>query len=141
MTVPFLACMIAAAGWYNLPPRVLPSILAVEGGQLGSVSHNKNGSDDLGPMQVNSRWVPVLARIVRQPQTVVRQRLIDEPCFDIAAAGAILRAELDEAHGDLMVAVGWYHSHTPERSAWYRGRVVRAAERMFGSHCQRTGCR
>ena len=37
MAVPFLACMVAAAAWYHLPPRVLPSIQAVEGGRPGLV--------------------------------------------------------------------------------------------------------
>src|SRR3954468_24175591 len=99
--------MGAPAAWCHLPPRVLPSILAVEGGRAGLISHNEDGSDDLGPMQVNSRWVPALAAIGGLPHPVVRQRLIDEPCFNIAAAGAIMRAHLVEAHGDLTVAVGW----------------------------------
>ena len=35
MSVPFLACMAAVAGFYNLPPRVLPSIHQVEEGAIG----------------------------------------------------------------------------------------------------------
>lgn len=32
MAIPFLACMVATAAFYHLPPRVLPAIQAVEGG-------------------------------------------------------------------------------------------------------------
>lgn len=59
MGVPFLACMTAAAAFYHLPPRALPAIHAVEGGAVGVVSHNTNGSDDLGVMQINTIWLPV----------------------------------------------------------------------------------
>jgi soluble lytic murein transglycosylase-like protein len=131
MALPFLACMVAAAAWYHLPPRVLPAIQSVEGGRPGMVSHNTDGSEDLGPMQVNSSWTPRFAALVKQPEPLVRARLIYDPCFNIAAAGAIMRVYLNEAHGDLLVAVGWYHSHTPERSMAYRDQVLRAAERLF----------
>jgi hypothetical protein len=123
--------MVAAAAWYHLPPRVLPSIQAVEGGRPGLISHNKDGSDDFGPMQVNSRWTRPLAQVARLPEPEVRLRLINDPCFNIAAAGAIMRAYLDEAHGDLLLAVSWYHSHTPELGLAYRERVMHAAEALF----------
>ena len=55
MAVPFVACMALVASLYNLPPRVLPSIHAVEGGQIGTVHLNTDGSEDLGFMQVNTR--------------------------------------------------------------------------------------
>jgi soluble lytic murein transglycosylase-like protein len=140
MAVPFLACMVAVAAWYHLPPRVLPSIQAVEGGRAGLVSHNTDASDDFGLMQVNSSWTPKLAQLAKLSEPAVRARLIDDPCFNIAAAGAIMRAYLNEAHGNLLVAVGWYHSHTPARGLAYRVLVLRAAERLFvrgchGGHC------
>lgn len=46
---PLLACPTLAAAFHGLPPRVLASIHAVEGGDLGSVHRNVDGSQDLGP--------------------------------------------------------------------------------------------
>jgi hypothetical protein len=132
MSIPFVACMIAAASLYNLPPRVLPSIQAVEGGQAGLVKFNQNGSADLGPMQVNTIWIRPLARYARMSQDVVVTRLINDPCFNIEAAAAIMQVYLTEAHGDVMVAVGYYHSHTPDRSAAYQAKVTAAAWALFG---------
>jgi hypothetical protein len=63
MAVPFLACMALVASVHHLPPRVLPSIQAVEGGAVGSVSANTDGSSDLGVMQVNTLWLRPLARV------------------------------------------------------------------------------
>lgn len=131
MPVQYLACIALVSAYYQLPPRVLPSIQVVEGGRAGLVSGNTDGSSDLGVMQINTRWVAPLARHTRQPESVVRQRLIDEPCFNIATAGAIMRIYLNEERGDLLRAVGDYHSHTPARNADYQTKVLRAAEQLF----------
>lgn len=131
MSVPFAACMVLAGSLYHLPPRVLPSIQAVEGGTAGLVVFNSNGSADLGPMQVNTIWVRPLARFARMSQEAVVTRLINDPCFNIESAAAIMRVYLTEAHGDLMAAIGYYHSHTPERGAAYQARVMSAAGALF----------
>jgi hypothetical protein len=131
MAIPFLACMLATASYYHLPPRALPAILATEGGEVHVASRNTDGTEDLGPMQVNTIWVPMIARAAGQDAAQTRQRLLDEPCFNIAAAGAILRLELTAARGNLQVAIGHYHSHTPARAAAYRRRVASSAMRLY----------
>lgn len=133
MAVPYLACMALVASIYHLPPRVLPSIQAVEGGQPGSVRTNTNGSQDFGIMQVNSLWLPALAAHTGLTEATVRDRLVNRTCFNIAAAGAIFRLYLDETRGDLMLAVGNYHSHTPVHNAKYQVLVRRAAGQMFAA--------
>jgi hypothetical protein len=132
MPVPYLACMLAVSQFYHLPPRVLPSIQVVEAGQPGTISRNFNGTGDLGVMQVNTIWVPFLARSWHLTPREVAQRLIQEPCFNIVSAGAIMRIYLDEARGDVVRAVGYYHSHTPERASAYQMSVIRASYSLFG---------
>lgn len=131
MAVPYLACMALVASLYDLPPRVLPSIQAVEGGRPGMANRNTNGSEDLGVMQINTLWLPALSRYTGLSEAVVRDRLINQPCFNIAAAGAILRTYLNETRGDLMRAIGNYHSHTPFRNLDYQDKVMRSAARLF----------
>ncbi len=133
MAVPFLACMALTAQFYALPPRVLPSIQAVEGGRPGLVHANSDGSADLGLMQINTRWIANIAEVVRADPGQVRQRLIGDPCFSIAAAGAIMRAYLSETRGDLMRAIGDYHSHTPPLNQAYQAQVYRRAAALFAS--------
>ena len=133
MAVPFLACMAATAAFYALPPRVLPSIHVIEGGVPGSVHRNADGSEDLGVMQINTLWIGPIARVTRMTPPAVRSRLIADPCFNIAASGAVLRTYLHESHGDLMTAVGDYHSHTPLLNRSYRDMVVAAARALFGA--------
>lgn len=131
MGVPFLSCMIAAAAFYHLPPRVLPSIHAVEGGKVGMENLNTNGTSDLGVMQINTIWVEPLAKYARLSSDVVHARLRDDACFNIAASAAIMRVYLNEAGGNLMLAIGYYHSHTPARSASYQQKVLDAAVNLF----------
>jgi transglycosylase-like protein with SLT domain len=137
MAIPYLACMAAAAAFYGLPPRVLPSIQAVEGGRFGSVHLNADGSADLGVMQVNTRWISALARYTGLGDDAVRVRLLTLPCFNIAAAAAIMRVYLNEAHGDLMQAVGYYHSHTPALNQTYKAQVLGSAVRLFVTPARR----
>ncbi len=130
MPIPFLRCMVLAASFYGLPPRVLPSIQAVEGGAPNVVHYDSNGTEDLGVMQVNTLWVPALARVTRLTADGVRTRLLFDACFNIAAAAAILHTYLKETH-DLMRAIGDYHSHTPGLNQSYQLQVVAAARRLF----------
>ena len=61
----------------------------------------------------------------------VISRLVNDPCFNITAAGAIMRRYLTEAHGNLMAAIGYYHSHTAGLGASYQDKVIAAATAMF----------
>ena len=133
MAVPFLACMLATAHFYALPPRVLPAIQAVEGGRPGLVHANRDGSADLGLMQINTLWVPLVAEVIHAGVAVTRAKLTDDACFSIAAAGAIMNAHLRETHGDLMQAVGNYHSHTRPLNLSYQALVRGRAAMMFAS--------
>jgi hypothetical protein len=128
----YLACMLQAAQYYALPPRVLPSIQAVEGGAVGSVHVNTDGTSDLGVMQVNTRWVAPIAARIHDTQAAVQARLTGDSCFNIAAAALILRGYMNETHDDLLQAVGDYHSHTRLLNLAYRAHVVAVAQAMFG---------
>jgi hypothetical protein len=123
--------MLATASAYHLPPRLLSAIQQVEGGTIGAVHSNTNGSDDLGVMQINSAWLPRISSITGLPTAQVRDRLVGDGCFNVAAAGMILRTALDEADNDLLRAIGFYHSHNDSFAEPYRARVLAAAHRLF----------
>ena len=131
MAVPYLSCMVLAASLYGLPPRVLPSIHAVEGGAPGVAHLNTDGTQDLGIMQINERWIPALVHYTGTSAERVRVRLMGGDCYNVVAAAWILRTYLGESGGDLMRAIGYYHSHTGPLGQAYRSQVVRAAYRLF----------
>ena len=128
-----LACIAVVASLNGLPPRALAAIAAVEGGRTGQVVVNRDGSEDLGPMQVNSRWLPAIAAAIHGSIGQARARLLDDSCFNVSAGGAILRTYMAETPGDLLRAVGNYHSHTPVHHQAYVELVMRAARRLFAA--------
>ena len=131
MAAGFLACMLASALHYRIPPRVLPAIQRVEGGVMGKVSQNKDGSVDIGLMQINSRWILPISSMLHQSPAQIATRLALEPCFNVAAATMILRTALDNEHGNLMRAIGDYHSRTVPLNMAYQRKVLAAATELY----------
>lgn len=130
--IPYLACMITVSAVAHLPPRILPVIQHIEGGRVGLVRPDTNGTDDLGVMQVNTIWVPAIAARARLSPDVTERKLINDPCFNIAAAAVILRVYLKQDGGALLPAIGDYHSHTFSLNRAYTLRAEAAAGRLFG---------
>lgn len=134
--IPYLKCMLVVAATLGLPPRVLPVIQKIEGGSAGTITQDSNGTADFGVMQVNSIWVAPLAARAQLSEAQTRQRLINDPCFNIAAAALILQDYLFETHGALLLAIGDYHSHTPGLNAAYAAQAERKAAQLFADNAQ-----
>ena len=133
MAGPALTCLLSAALAFHVPVPAMEAIQVVEGGQAGQeVCGNVDGSCDLGPFQVNDRaWVDTIAGQLAVDPTVVRSTLKDDACWNAQVAAWILRQMLDEANGDLAVAVGDYHSHLPFENAVYRQKIAAAYDRLY----------
>jgi len=123
-------CILAAANLYREPPAVLLILLNVEGGTLGAVSENTNGTVDIGPMQVNQIWVPAVAARWHASQRAAFLALRDDFCANVEVGAWILRQGLDEANGDLWGGVAFYHSHTPAYQRRYLLAVLKQALRL-----------
>lgn len=123
------ACLIMASNTYQVPPAVMVGIMHVEGGRVGGESGpNVNGTYDLGPMQVNTHWLPQLARAwnvdVRTARTIVR----DDGCMNVKVAAWILHNKIQES-GSLYRGIAHYHSATPWLGSRYAAKVVAVLER------------
>lgn len=103
-----------------------------EGGWIGAEVANTNGSHDLGPMQVNSWWVPRIAAQVGKPAAHVRHWLRFDACFNAEAARWVFLDAL-RTTGDFWKAVGIYHSPTIWRQRQYTASVVEHLQKRFGS--------
>lgn len=124
------ACITEAARLHQLPPSLLVILLQVEGGALGRVSHNRNGTVDIGPMQVNQIWLAKLAAHWNATPAATYLALRDSFCANVEGGAWILRQALDEAHGDLWDGVGRYHSHDPAHKTAYLRQVLEQALRL-----------
>lgn len=126
----FAACIILAANTYNVPPAVMIGIMHVEGGRIGQeAGPNRNGTYDLGPMQVNTRWLPTLQKVWQVNAPTARSWVRDNGCVNVHVAAWILRQKMDDNKGSLMGAIAAYHSSTPSKGIPYAKKVVAAMDK------------
>ncbi|MGB4102286.1 MAG: lytic transglycosylase domain-containing protein [Alphaproteobacteria bacterium] len=122
------SCLILAAQTYHVPAAAMIGIMHVEGGRVGQQVLNTNGSYDLGPMQVNTLWLPQLARLWRVDVPTAHNWVRDNGCVNVYVAAWILRQKIDEAAG-LYGGIARYHSGTPWRGDSYARKVLAVMER------------
>lgn len=102
-----------------------------EAGWIGAEVRNRNGSHDLGPLQINSWWIPRIATLVGRSQVQVRYWLRFDPCFNAEVARWVFLSAL-RSTGDYWKAVGVYHSPTTWRQKQYLHLVARHMRARYG---------
>ncbi len=117
------SCMILASQTYSIPPALLVGIYKAEGGKIGQEVRNTNGSYDLGPMQINTLWMPELASRWGVDEATARQWVRDDACTNVGVAAWILKNHMDETES-LSQAIAYYHSRTPTHGTKYKKRVI-----------------
>lgn len=124
-------CIRRAASGLPWLEKTLWGLRDQEGGWIGAQILNRNGTHDLGPLQVNSWWVTrIAARIGRKPEDV-RYWLTHDACFNVDAARWIFLSALASA-GDYWKAIGIYHSPTEWRRRQYAASVAWRLKKRFG---------
>ncbi|WP_144106812.1 lytic transglycosylase domain-containing protein [Paraburkholderia sp. BCC1886] len=101
-------CFDHAATAEGVSARLLRAIAHVESNSNPrAIRHNRNGSIDIGIMQINTVHMPELNK-----RGIHRRDLLNS-CKNIYTAAWLLRRNLN-AHQSLWTAVGNYHSATPK---------------------------
>lgn len=113
-------CLVAAADRYRVPVAALVGVMRAERGRVGMAHANPNGTDDYGPMQINSIWVPVLARY-----GITRAELRYNGCVNVSVGAWILQRRIAQT-GALWSGIGAYHSAVPGLARRYEIHVYRA---------------
>jgi soluble lytic murein transglycosylase-like protein len=121
-------CIFTAAQTYSVPPTVILGVLNVESGRVGMASPNTNGTYDLGPMQINTIWVPELANYWRVSEKTALRWVRDDACVNIGVGAWILRKKMNES-GSLVGGIAGYHSGTASLGSNYRNKVLSAMQR------------
>jgi hypothetical protein len=118
-----------AANTYHVPAAVMIGIMHVEGGHVGQeVGPNINGTYDMGPMQVNTRWLPMLEQTWHVSGPVARSWVRDNGCVNVHVAAWILKQKIDDS-GSLWGGIAAYHSATPAIGGPYATRVITVMDR------------
>jgi len=117
---PVEACWEQIGSKYGIDPRLLFAIAKTESSlNPKAKNRNKDGSYDIGLMQINSRWFPKLR------QYGIEERHLLQPCVNIEV-GAWILAQNMQRHGVSWEAVGAYNSSIPSRRRRY-------AEKVYGN--------
>ena len=117
-----ITCSIAAAIKYAVPANLVLAVAEVEGGKPGQWVVNRNGSYDVGPMQLNTSYLRELARYGITPDDVAAAG-----CYAYELATWRLARHLARDHGDLWQRAANYHSRTPTLNAKYRAKLMARA--------------
>jgi hypothetical protein len=100
---------------YGINPMVLRSIAKVESNtDPEAVNKNSNGTYDVGLMQINTIWRPLLGG--------ERWNYLGDACYN-TKTGAWILAMCISKYGYNWKALGCYHSQTPELSEIYAKKV------------------
>lgn len=113
-------CFNVAGVHYNVPPNLLRAIATVESKMRpDAINYNRNGSYDVGVMQINSTWLPMLSRAGIQ-----RGELLD-PCKNIQIGAWILSQNV-KRYGLTPEAIGRYNSSSVGAKNTYIYKVFKA---------------
>lgn len=117
----FNACFAYVGHYYHVSPSVLRAIARHESHFDRTAFHkNRDGSFDIGIMQINSSWFPTLRRSGIDPDELLRR-----PCINIAVGAWILRQNI-LTYGYTWTAVGAYNARTPWKRLRYERAVAQA---------------
>lgn len=122
-------CWDGAAKYHRVDPWLLYSIAYVESRfNPNAVGKNKNGTRDLGMMQINDKvWLPKLAKMG------ISKDMLKDPCVSVYVGAWILRQNIDE-FGYTAKAIGAYNSRTPVHNKNYARKVYDAYAKFTKLH-------
>jgi hypothetical protein len=110
-------CFEEAGRVHGVSHELLQSIARVESGlNSKAVNKNRNGSSDLGLMQINSAWIEIL--------NLNRDELISNPCYNVMTGAGILRQCIDR-YGYTWEAVGCYNAKSKGKRVGYSWKIFR----------------
>lgn len=118
-------CVNDAAEAFGIEPIVLWTLLDVESGTVGRTSRNTNGTEDIGPMQINTIHLPHLAQYGIDYST-----LRDNLCININVGAYIFTREYAQTK-NVAMAIARYHSRTPRHQQRYLGLAIAALDRRI----------
>lgn len=112
------------ASRYGVNAQVLYAIAHLESSvNPSALRKNSDGTQDIGMMQINSRWLPHLGKF-----GITSKHLFD-PCINLHVGAYILSLSM-QRYGNTWQAIGTYHSATPEHRDRYAKQIFHRLNRL-----------
>ena len=116
-------CFEEAGQAYGVSPLLLRGIARVESGENPTATNrNKNGSVDLGLMQINSSWLKPLGASAKD--------LIDRPCYNVMV-GAWILSDCLNRYGNSWEAIGCYNARGHDHRVTYSWKIYRELQQVI----------
>jgi soluble lytic murein transglycosylase-like protein len=117
-------CIDDAAAYQHISTQLVHAIAQHESGlRPGAVNVNSNGTEDIGLMQINSSWLPKLARYG------IRREHLFNACVN-AYVGAWILASNIRQFGPTWKAVGAYNAVSSSKQLVYANAIYRRLQRQ-----------
>lgn len=118
-------CFEDAGLTYGVSPLLLRGIARVESGENpAATNRNRNGSVDLGLMQINSSWL--------KPLGATAKDLIDRPCYNVMV-GAWILSDCLKRYGNSWEAIGCYNAKGHDHRVTYSWKIYRELQHVSKS--------
>jgi soluble lytic murein transglycosylase-like protein len=117
-------CLDDAARFHRVNVGLVRAIAQQESGmRANAINVNRDGSEDIGLMQINSSWLPKLARY-----RITRDKLFDA-CINAYVGTWILASNIKQ-FGPTWKAVGAYNAVSNSKQLVYANNIYRRIERV-----------
>lgn len=83
-------CAQTYADFYDVPVVIMAAVREQEGGWPGAEIKNRNGTVDLGLMQINSAWFEPGNPVDLNARGITQERVRDNACLNVAISAWIL---------------------------------------------------
>ncbi|POB00625.1 type III secretion system invasion protein IagB [Chromobacterium sinusclupearum] len=119
-------CWDRAGSMFNIDPALLYAIAEQESSlNPAAIGRNRDGSHDLGLMQINSRHLPRLQKLgISQP------KLLQDTCLSVIVGASIL-SDMMKRYGYTWEAVGAYNAGTAPNRYELRMRYARLVWKRY----------
>jgi soluble lytic murein transglycosylase-like protein len=116
-------CLEDAARYHRVSVQLVRAIAQQESGmRANAINTNRNGSEDIGLMQINSSWLPKLSRY-----GITRRKLFDA-CVNAYVGTWILASNIKQ-FGPTWKAVGAYNAVSSSKQLVYANNIYRRIQR------------
>jgi soluble lytic murein transglycosylase-like protein len=120
-TTLFAFCFEYAGNEHGITPVILESIAKVESNlNPSAINRNRNGSVDIGLMQINSEWLKTLK--------LSQKDLLNDACLNTRVGAQILRQCIDR-YGVNWEAIGCYNATSRDKKVSYAWKVFRILQK------------
>ena len=123
-------CSALSSSVFNVPQIAVKVLVKTEGGRIGTIMRNDNGTFDLGVMQINTSN---LSRIQAVYPYVTWRHIAFDPCINIMVGTWFLSEKIKDRDGDVWEGIGDYHSRTPVYHARYLKKAKTAYKKILAA--------